>query len=117
MSLINKEVSEFSVQAFQDNAFKTVTKAEDTKTPAKVTASASRIYVQLAGGANADQMDREFDRIRKAKPAQFYISARCSRPLWDFQARSTYTDAQPSTVAQTTATCKAKKAKKKKKKK
>ena len=28
MSLINKEVSEFSVQAFQDNAFKTVTKAD-----------------------------------------------------------------------------------------
>ena len=28
MSLINKEVSEFSVQAFQDNTFKTVTKAD-----------------------------------------------------------------------------------------
>ncbi len=28
MSLINKEVSEFSVQAFQDNAFKAVTKEE-----------------------------------------------------------------------------------------
>ncbi|WP_338501169.1 SPOR domain-containing protein [Sphingomonas kaistensis] len=50
---------------------KTVTKAEDTKTPAKATASASRIYVQLAGGANADQMNREYDRIRKAKPALF----------------------------------------------
>lgn len=28
MSLINKEVSDFSVQAFQNNEFKTVTKAE-----------------------------------------------------------------------------------------
>ena len=28
MSLINKEVSDFTVQAFQDNAFKTVTKAD-----------------------------------------------------------------------------------------
>ena len=28
MSLINKEVSDFSVQAFQNNEFKTVTKAD-----------------------------------------------------------------------------------------
>ena len=28
MSLINKEVSEFSVQAFQDNAFKTFTNSD-----------------------------------------------------------------------------------------
>ena len=51
--------------------------------------------------------------IRKGKPAQFYISARCSTNTWDFQARSTYTDGVPSTVANTTAACKGKKAKKK----
>lgn len=46
--------------------------AEDKEEkPAKATASASRIYVQLAGGANADQMNREYDRIRKAKPTLF----------------------------------------------
>jgi tetratricopeptide (TPR) repeat protein len=39
--------------------------------PVKAAATASRIYVQLAGGANADQMSREYDRIRKAKPALF----------------------------------------------
>lgn len=47
------------------------TKAEETKAAAKTTASSSRIYVQLAGGANADQMNREYDRLRKAKPALF----------------------------------------------
>ena len=52
--------------------------------------------------------------IRKAKPAQFYISARCSTNTWDFQARSTYTDGVPSTVASTTAACKAKKPPKRK---
>ncbi len=46
-------------------------KAEETKAPAKATTAASRIYVQLAGGANADQMNREYDRIRKVKPALF----------------------------------------------
>lgn len=57
--------------------------------------------------------------VRKGKPAQFYIGARCSKNIWDFQARSTYTDGVPSTVGQTTAVCKAKdvKAKKKAKKK
>jgi tetratricopeptide (TPR) repeat protein len=39
--------------------------------PVKAAASASRIYVQLAGGANADRMGREFDRIRKTKAALF----------------------------------------------
>ena len=42
---------------------------EEAKSPAK--AFSSRIYVQLAGGANADRMNREYDRIRKAKPALF----------------------------------------------
>lgn len=42
---------------------------EEAKAPAK--ASSSRIYVQLAGGANADRMNREYDRIRKAKPTLF----------------------------------------------
>jgi tetratricopeptide (TPR) repeat protein len=43
---------------------------EETK-PLRAPASASRIYVQLAGGANADRMGREFDRIRKTKAALF----------------------------------------------
>lgn len=54
----------------KDSKTKGKAAAEEAK-PAKATASASRIYVQLAGGANADQMNREFDRIRKAKPALF----------------------------------------------
>jgi hypothetical protein len=44
---------------------------EEPAKPAKAAASASRIYVQLAGGANADRMGREYDRIRKTKAALF----------------------------------------------
>lgn len=55
--------------------------------------------------------------IKKKIPPQFYISARCSKKRWDFQARSRYTDAQPDTVATTSTICKQKKSKKKKKKK
>lgn len=51
--------------------------AEESKAPTKAAAASSRIYVQLAGGANADQMNREYNRIRKAKPALF----RARQPL------------------------------------
>lgn len=54
--------------------------------------------------------------IKKVRPPQFYVNARCNKSgRWDYQARSTYTDGVPSTVAQTTQVCKFKKAKKKKK--
>ncbi|WP_426265584.1 SPOR domain-containing protein [Sphingomonas sp. LHG3443-2] len=56
----------------KDSKTKGKTASEEAKpTKATASASASRIYVQLAGGANADQMNREYDRIRKAKPALF----------------------------------------------
>lgn len=45
--------------------------AEEESKPVRAAASASRIYVQLAGGANADRMGREFDRIRKTKASLF----------------------------------------------
>jgi Flp pilus assembly protein TadD len=44
---------------------------EEAARPVKVAASSSRIYVQLAGGANAERMGREYDRIRKTKAALF----------------------------------------------
>lgn len=56
---------------------KAATKAAAEAKPAKAAASASRIYVQLAGGANADRMDREFERIRKTKASLF----RARQPL------------------------------------
>ena len=56
--------------AKSDEAKKADAKKEETK-PAKATAGASRIYVQLAGGANADRMGREYDRIRKNKASLF----------------------------------------------
>nr|WP_314442846.1 SPOR domain-containing protein [uncultured Sphingomonas sp.] len=51
--------------------------AEDAKPAKPAAASASRIYVQLAGGANADRMGREYDRIRKTKASLF----RARQPL------------------------------------
>lgn len=54
----------------KDSKAKNKASTEEAK-PAKAAVSASRLYVQLAGGANADQMNREYDRIRKAKPALF----------------------------------------------
>lgn len=44
-------------------------KAAEAKTSTKP--SSSRIYVQLAGGANADRMTNEYERIRKSKAALF----------------------------------------------
>ncbi|NJC05331.1 Flp pilus assembly protein TadD [Sphingomonas kaistensis] len=46
-------------------------KAAEEAKPVKAAASASRIYVQLAGGANADRMGREYERIRKTKASLF----------------------------------------------
>jgi hypothetical protein len=45
-------------------------KAEEEPKPVKP-AAGSRIYVQLAGGANADRMGREYERIRKTKASLF----------------------------------------------
>lgn len=45
-------------------------KAEEEAKPAKAAAS-SRVYVQLAGGANADRMAQEFARIRAKKASLF----------------------------------------------
>jgi cell division septation protein DedD len=56
--------------AAKDAKAKTKASEEEAK-PIRATASVSRIYVQLAGGANADRMGREFDRIRKTKAALF----------------------------------------------
>lgn len=51
--------------------------AEEDAKPVRAAAAPSRIYVQLAGGANADRMSREYDRIRKIKAALF----RARQPL------------------------------------
>ncbi|WP_169738036.1 SPOR domain-containing protein [Sphingomonas astaxanthinifaciens] len=45
-------------------------KGDDDAKPAKASVG-SRIYVQLAGGSNADQMEKEFARIRARKAALF----------------------------------------------
>jgi hypothetical protein len=44
---------------------------EEPAKPAKSAVTASRVYVQLAGGANADRMSREYDRIRKVRASLF----------------------------------------------
>jgi cell division septation protein DedD len=44
---------------------------EEEAQAVRAAASSSRVYVQLAGGANADRMSREFDRIRKTKASLF----------------------------------------------
>lgn len=45
------------------------TEADDK--PAKGVTTSSRIYVQLAGGSKADQMEREYSRIRAKKASLF----------------------------------------------
>ena len=46
-------------------------KADEDEAAKPARASVSRVYVQLAGGANADRMGREFERIRKTKASLF----------------------------------------------
>jgi Flp pilus assembly protein TadD len=59
------------IAAAKDTKAKGSAAAEEPAKPARATTSASRIYVQLAGGANADRMGREFERIRKTKASLF----------------------------------------------
>lgn len=44
-------------------------KGEETDKPVK--AGGSRIYVQILGGANADRLSKEYERIKAKKPALF----------------------------------------------
>lgn len=48
-------------------------KADEEEVAKPVRTSASRVYVQLAGGANADRMGREYERIRKTKASLFRL--------------------------------------------
>lgn len=52
---------------------------------------------------------------KKAKPAKYYVGARCSTKSWSFQARSTYDNGATTTTNTVTQPCAQKKTKKKKK--
>lgn len=53
---------------------------------------------------------------KKKKPAKFYVSAKCSKKIWNFQVRSTADAGNTAPQGTATVPCKQKKAKKKKKK-
>ncbi|WP_344708175.1 SPOR domain-containing protein [Sphingomonas humi] len=73
LKLAAKDSKDDAVKAAKtDKDTKTRGKAEEEEAkPAKAGASSSRIYVQLAGGANADRMSKEYERIRKTKSSLF----------------------------------------------
>jgi Flp pilus assembly protein TadD/cell division protein FtsN len=58
-------------EAAKDSKSRGKAVADEEAKPVRAAATTSRIYVQLAGGANADRMGREYERIRKTKASLF----------------------------------------------